>query len=93
MAIQDFFSGLKDTLSSVGDFAKDTLNTYNGVYDAYQDIKDSNDNKNTNTTVVANPQASYNPNISFSDIMAMPNMPLLLGGAALLVVALVLMKR
>lgn len=86
MALSDVVQGVTDFLKQVGDFAKESVGVYKDVYES---VKGSDGSSSTTTT----PNNTYNPNLTWSDFAFTPNWYLLFGGLALLVVALVLMRK
>ena len=83
-----WLDGLKGLLSDVGDAAKDAIGTYKDIDDVLNPSGPT-----PAATQQAAPTPPYNPNMTWGDFAFTPNYVLLLGGAALLIVALVLKKK
>jgi len=85
MSLESLFGNLSDVLGQTSVFVKDSMGAINDITRAI-DPDDS--------TGPATPsQPAYNPNLAASNFAFQPNWTLLAGGAILLIIAMVLLKK
>lgn len=92
MALGDVFGGLKDLLRQTSEFTKDVMGSVNDIKNVFNPQQ-----PNTVIPTTGNQPSTVSPtydlNLKLSDFGFTPNWYLLAGGAALLLVALVLAKK
>lgn len=91
MALNDVFSGINDLLKQASDYAGEVMGSVNSIKDIFNPPKTTT--PKTTTTTTPTTTATYDPNLAWRDFLFQPNYTLLFGGAALLIVALFMLKR
>ena len=87
-----WLDGISELLGDVGGLAREAIGVY-GDIDSVLNPADTSPSTSAQPASIPGPaQPAYNPNIALSDFAFQPYYPLLIGGAALLIIALMMKK-